>query len=209
MIAALYVDPAGVYPRILGPDACWDEARDARLYDGPHPVVAHPPCQLWGALAASNYGRALKDPTRKLLKPAWLGGSDGLCFENAINCVHMYGGVVEHPATSHAWAYHMGRENSPRVSERGWRQVGPNVWVCVVAQSAYGHRCEKLTGLAYRGERPPFELRWERPEGTHQIGYQDQRGKARNKPTCPKRETSATPQAFASELISLAEWSRP
>lgn len=47
MIAALYVQTDGVYADI--PDVeLWDEARDARLYTGPHPVVAHPPCQRWG-----------------------------------------------------------------------------------------------------------------------------------------------------------------
>ncbi len=153
-------------------------------------------------MAAANWGRYGKQ------RPAWQGGSDDGCFASALARVYIFGGVIEHPATSHAWAYYLG-EDGPRVSNRRWREFGHGLWCCVVAQSAYGHKCEKLTGLLYAGSRPPFELRWERPEGTHQIGYQDQRGKARNKPTCPKRETSATPQAFASELISLAEWSRP
>ena len=47
MIAALYVARAGTYFNLLDVDP-WDEIRDARLYDGPHPVVAHPPCQRWG-----------------------------------------------------------------------------------------------------------------------------------------------------------------
>ena len=46
-IAALYVEPAGCYIGQPGIDP-WDEARDARQYAGPHPVVAHPPCQRWG-----------------------------------------------------------------------------------------------------------------------------------------------------------------
>jgi hypothetical protein len=48
VVDALYVDPKGIYPRLLGPEHCWDEARDARTYAGPGPVVAHPPCQRWG-----------------------------------------------------------------------------------------------------------------------------------------------------------------
>jgi hypothetical protein len=46
-VAALYVEPQGCYVGVPGVDP-WDEARDARTYAGPHPVVAHPPCQRWG-----------------------------------------------------------------------------------------------------------------------------------------------------------------
>ncbi len=53
MIAALYVETDGTYFDVPGVDA-WDEERDARTYTGPHPVVAHPPCQLWGALAVAR-----------------------------------------------------------------------------------------------------------------------------------------------------------
>jgi len=45
-------------------------------------------------------------------------------------------------------------------------------------------------------------LRWERPAGTHQIGWFD-----RKKPTLSKKESKLTPTAFAEELIRLAEWS--
>ena len=41
-VAALYVDSEGVYAGISNVDA-WDQARDARKYDGPYPVVAHQP----------------------------------------------------------------------------------------------------------------------------------------------------------------------
>lgn len=47
MIAALYVEPSGAYYGLPGVDP-WDEARDARKYAGPWPVVAHPPCERWG-----------------------------------------------------------------------------------------------------------------------------------------------------------------
>jgi hypothetical protein len=36
------------------------------------------------------------------------------------------------------------------------------------------------------------------------VGYPDQRGKARNKPTLPKREASATPELFRDALIALS-----
>lgn len=47
MIAALFVERDGAYYGIGGVDP-WDQERDARLYVGPHPVVAHPPCERWG-----------------------------------------------------------------------------------------------------------------------------------------------------------------
>ena len=37
-VAALFIDPLGPYPGLLGTDACWDAARDARTYDGSDPV---------------------------------------------------------------------------------------------------------------------------------------------------------------------------
>ena len=45
MIAALYVQKAGVYYGIDDVET-WDEARDARTYPGPYPVVA--PTLEWG-----------------------------------------------------------------------------------------------------------------------------------------------------------------
>lgn len=47
MIAALYVAEGGVYSGLSDVEI-WPESRDARLYAGPWPVVAHPPCQRWG-----------------------------------------------------------------------------------------------------------------------------------------------------------------
>jgi hypothetical protein len=43
VIAALFVETNGIYYNRPNVDP-WDEARDARLYEGPWPVVAHPPC---------------------------------------------------------------------------------------------------------------------------------------------------------------------
>lgn len=43
-VAALFVETGGGYFGLPDVEA-WDEPRDARMYAGPHPVVAHPPCQ--------------------------------------------------------------------------------------------------------------------------------------------------------------------
>lgn len=188
-VAALFVERDGVYFGLAHIDP-WDESRDARIYAGPHPVVAHPPCQLWTNLAAVNYKRYGGEHNRP--------GNDGGCFEAALRAVRAFGGVLEHPACSRAWAA-FGLQRPMGV---GW-QGGPDEWVCEVWQSAYGHKARKRTWLLCVGPRP-FDLRWERPAGTHQIGWFD-----RVKPTLSKREASRTPIEFRDELIRLATSSRP
>lgn len=78
IVAALFVARGGCYFGVPDVDP-WDEARDARLYAGPWPVVEHPPCQMWVNFAAVNwrrYGTTL---------PAWYpGGDDGGCFSSAL-----------------------------------------------------------------------------------------------------------------------------
>lgn len=192
MVAALFVQPDGCYSVCSDIDA-WPEHRDARLYDGKLPVVAHPPCQLWGNMAAVNYARWGGEHN----KP----GNDGGCFASALSSVRRCGGVLEHPAKTRAFAAH----GIPKPYGIGWNRIAENEYVCEVWQSAYGHRANKATWLYYCGKNPPHELRWDRPKGTHQVGFQDQRGKARNKPTLSKKEANATPIAFRDELIKLAQ----
>jgi hypothetical protein len=222
-VAALFVDARGIYPELLGRGHCWagepdkhpwrHQSDDARLYKGDYPVVAHPPCQLWVNLAAVNWVRY------KRQKPAWYpGGTDGGCFAAALAAVRRFGGVLEHPASSHAWrAHHLVAPLAPESCRAveglaHWQHhifydrhtgTGQDYWVCEVWQSAYGGRMRKRTWLVYCGQRPPFELLWARNPGTHQCGWFD-----RNKPTVSKREASATPVAFAKTLIALADWSR-
>jgi len=190
LIAALFVQPDGCYSELENIDA-WPEDRDARLYKGDMPVIAHPPCQLWGKMARVNYARWGGDHN----KP----GNDGGCFKSALDSVNRWGGVLEHPAQTYAWPEY-GLE---KPKGEGWQQSGEG-WVCEVWQSAYGHRANKATWLYYRGRLKPYPLKWDKPKGTHQVGHQDKRGKARNKPTLSKREANATPERFRNELIALA-----
>jgi hypothetical protein len=199
MIAALYVAKGGVYfdPELTDVDP-WDEDRDARLYHGPWPVVAHPPCQRWGALARVNFKRWGGEHNRP--------GNDGGCFRHARACVRQFGGVLEHPAFSYAWD----RYELPRPVGVGWtcrypqfNSCSPHTngfpeWVCEVWQSAYGHRARKRTWLYYVGPKPP-ELDWLRMPGSHQVGWFD-----RAKPTLSKREANATPLPFRDMLLDLA-----
>lgn len=186
MVDALYVDAKGIYPRLLGAEHCWDEARDARTYAGPGPVVAHPPCGRWCGLAKLNERR-------------WGAkvGEDGGCFQAALSAIANYGGVLEHPAFSLAWAaYGLDRPPFGR-----WLLAG-DAWFTEVHQVAYGHAARKRTWLIYSGFRPPFDLNWTSPPPTHQIGGGVHTGN-RKLPRMNKG-THSTPEPFARELICLA-----
>lgn len=149
-VAALFVDPRGIYSLLDGVD-CWDQQRDARLYTGPHPVVAHPPCQRWGRFW---HGSTRKPHQFRL-------GEDAGCFASALTAVRNYGGVLEHPAGSQAW-YWFGL-NPPRVGT-GWSPADSyGGMTCYVEQGHYGHASRKPTWLyAISGVLP--ELNWSKGE---------------------------------------------
>jgi len=145
-IAAIFVQPDGCYADLQNVDA-WPEHRDARRYAGPLPVVAHPPCQLWGAMAAVNYARWGGEHNRP--------GNDGGCFAAALDSVRRFGGVLEHPAKTRAWAAH--ELAAPEVI--GWQMTIDGGWVCEVWQSAYGHRANKPTLGKREANATPVEFR--------------------------------------------------
>lgn len=189
-IAALFVEKDSIYKK-QGNIDCYDIERNAKNFDFSLPVIAHPPCQLWGSMAFVNYARWGGEHNKPF--------NDDGCFKFAIDAVNKCGGVLEHPAKTRAFEFY----GIKKPVGMGWQKHN-NYWVCEVWQSAYGHRANKATWLYYVGSNPPFELNWDRPTGTHQIGYQDQRGKAKNKPTLSKKEANATPLLFRDVLIELA-----
>lgn len=200
-IAALYVQRGGAYWEQPGIDP-WDEARDARRYAGPHPVVAHPPCSRWSRLAGlvqARWGHRI--------------GDDGGTFEAALAAVRRWGGVLEHPAHSRAWARYDLRHP---VAGRWLRDLlRPREWVCEVSQAAYGHPARKLTWLLFVGDREPLELDWSRPSPRACVSYLTRRGdgsafKAFTSPgeRLTKCQASATPPAFRDALLSLARWAQ-
>src|SRR5262245_30935128 len=113
-VAALYVERGGVYWDLPGVDP-WDKERDARLYAGPWPVVAHPPCNVWSIMGQC--------------RPEIVRGADDGCFKSALASVRKWGGVLEHPANSHAW----GHFRLPRPPGRGWvGEMWNDEWACEV-----------------------------------------------------------------------------
>lgn len=185
VVAALYVQRGGVYYGLPDVDP-WDAERDARLYDGPHPVVAHPPCNRWAMPLAkvneTRYGHHV--------------GGDGGCFDRALWAVETFGGVLEHPAASAAWwRYGLGKP------ERGrWKpsRVG---MVTEVSQSAYGHPARKRTWL-YAVGALPIDLDWSEPDPKAVTSWLQKTNP--ELPRITKAEACKTPLPFRDLLLSIA-----
>lgn len=197
-VAALYVRTNGVYFGLDGVDP-WDERRDARLYAGPHPIVAHPPCARWGRYWFGG-------PTARVRR---VKGDDGGCFASAIAAVRIWGGVIEHPEASSAWPT-FGLNKPPRSG--GWITAGDGRgWTCCVEQGHYGHRARKATWLyACRVKHLP-SLRWGKSDASVKIDLgchtkEERRRKIRTG-ICQRmshREREDTPPEFRDLLLSIA-----
>lgn len=194
-VAALYVLADGIYSGRKECD-CWDEKRDARKYDGPYPVIAHPPCERWGRYWSGGPSARVR---RKL-------GDDGGCFAAALASVRKWGGVLEHPEASHAFRAH-GLLAPPKSG--GWIPAGDNLgWVCCVEQGNYGHRARKATWL-YAVECELPSLKWGAAEGCIRLDQGHHNRSERDANPSPHaritaKECAATPPEFAELLISMA-----
>lgn len=198
MVAALFVETNGVYFGLPHVEP-WDRQRDARTYAGPHPVVAHPPCERWGRY----WGGAPRKPHQYEL------GADDGCFAAALAAVRKFGGVLEHPEASHAWSS-FGLTAPPR--HGGWVAADfQGGWTCCVEQGHYGHMSRKATWLYAVGVDLPA-LRWGssgqriHPVALARYGYAKARrigmmamvgGKDK------KRIRDATPIEFRDLLLSM------
>lgn len=152
-IAALFVETDGVYFGLPGIDP-WDKQKDARLYDGNNPVIAHPPCQRWGKMWMGQPLYVKRTGIRKKK------GDDGGCFKAALEAARKNGGVIEHPWGSHAWP-HFGINVPPR--NGGWIKADEfGGWTCCVEQGRYGHYARKPTLLLVYGVKREDlpELEW-------------------------------------------------
>jgi hypothetical protein len=200
MIAALFVETDGVYFGLPHVEP-YDATRDARTYAGPWRVVAHPPCERWGRFW---HGSTRKPHQFKL-------GDDGGAFAAALRAVRDFGGVLEHPADSHAWrAFNL--HAPPRTG--GWITADLHGGrTCCVEQGHYGHMSRKATWLYACGVALP-ELIWGRceqrlhPVALARHGYAKARrigmmamvgGKDK------KRIRNTTPIQFRDLLISLVD----
>lgn len=203
MIAALYVEAAGCYAGLPDVDA-YPIDRDARLYAGPHPVVCHPPCERWGRYW---HGAPNKPHQYKL-------GDDGGCFAAALAAVRQWGGILEHPADSHAWkAFDLAKPSRAG----GWIKADDvGGWTCCVEQGHYGHIARKRTWLYANGVDLP-ELRWGageqrlHPVALERYGYEKARRIGMMAMIGGKRKTelrNATPIEFRDMLIATAMTAR-
>jgi hypothetical protein len=197
MIAALFVEKGGAYFGLPGVDP-WDVERDARLYAGPHPVVAHPPCERWGRYWSGG-------PSARVRR---VKGDDGGCFAAALASVREWGGVLDHPEASHAFAAH-GLNRPPWGG--GW--VAADLlggWTCCASQGHYGHLARKATWLYAFGVELPT-LTWgpsksivQSDEGFHSA---EERRRIIRTGVCQrlsKSQRAATPLEFRDLLLGIA-----
>jgi hypothetical protein len=178
-VAALYVDPDGVYANLPGVEV-WDEVRDARRYAGPWPVVAHPPCSRWSILGSC---RGYRD------------GADGGCFQSALATVHTFGGVIEHPAHSLAWETF----DLPKPKVRGWTSsLTVPGWTTAVDQGRYGLPFHKSTWIYAHLPDPSLlpELDW--------IDGGRQKLTANNAHNGAYGFRGSTPERFRDVLLAMA-----
>ena len=177
-VSVLFVRKDSVYKQ-LGVDF-WDKERDARLYNGPNPVVAHPPCRAWGQL--SHFAKP--EPGEKELA----------LF--AIDIIRKYGGVLEHPRASRLWPEYLPLPG--RTDEYGGYSIS-------VDQFWWGHKARKRTLLYIVGcphkELPPIPLRFDAIEHVVSSSSRSKRGKLKE---IGKKEREATPVDFAIWLIKVA-----
>lgn len=183
-IAILYARPDSIYKTLEGCDV-WDATRDARKFLGGMPVVAHPPCRAWCALAHLAKPR----PDEKDLG------------RHAVKVVRECGGVLEHPISSRLWVDQKLPQPGERDAWGGYTLIMPQWW--------FGHRAEKWTrfyivGVAMKdlpevklklGDAPCVVTTSKRKCQTPPVEWRERLG---------NREKEATPLEMAQWLVAVA-----
>lgn len=134
-------------------------------------------------------------------------GDDGGCFESALASVRRWGGVLEHPAASAAWAA-FGLLEPPRAG--GWVVADWfGGWTCCVDQGHYGHRAQKATWL-YAVNVPLPILTWGKSsrrvrldEGFHSAEERRRKIRTGTWQRLSARQRSETPIEFRDVLLSI------
>lgn len=177
-VAALFVRADSCYKSIAGVEA-FDMERDARTYDGPWPVVAHPPCRAWGRL------RTFANPRPDERNLARL----------AVAMVREWGGVLEHPAGSTLWPAQKLPVPGQRDSFGGWTLAAPQKW--------WGHKAEKASWFYVVGCEPCAAPAIPLVLGDAAFVVQS-RKREDYRPHISKAEREHTPPDLAEWLVSLA-----
>lgn len=172
-VAVLFARADSIYKTLPGVEV-YDMERDARTYDGPWPVVAHPPCRAWSRL------RTFANPRPDERNLARL----------AVAMVREFGGVLEHPAGSTLWP----AQSLPRPGSRdtfgGWTLAAPQHW--------WGHKAEKETWFYVVGCDPkdqpdvPLVL----GDAAYVVATRTRKGEPGQRPWITKAEREHTPPCW-------------
>ncbi len=182
-VAVLYARADSNYKTAPHTDV-WDEARDARKWPGGAPVIAHPPCRLWGRLYKFAKG---------------VPGEREMALQ-AVDAVRTNGGVLEHPFASKLWpAAGLPLPGAPADEFGGF--------TLEVDQFHWGHKARKRTWLYVCGcapqDVPPMPHRDGEP--THTV----RRGKGSTLKYITKPEREHTPPGLVAWLCDLARRCKP
>lgn len=177
-VAVLFARSDSVYKTLHDVDV-YDAERDARNYDGPWPVVAHPPCRAWGRLRAFANPRPDERNLGRL----------------SVALVREFGGVLEHPAGSTLWPSQRLPVPGQKDAWGGWTLAAPQKW--------WGHKAEKSSWFYVVGCEPqdvpaiPLIL----GEAAYVV---QSRKRDDHRPHITKAEREHTPEALAVWLVELA-----
>lgn len=137
--AVLYARKNSIYKQFNDLDV-YDQERDAFSFNSNLPVIAHPPCRLWGKLKHQSKAPLYEKYTAL----------------HAVTVVQQNGGVIEHPAFSKLW--HAADLPFPQSFDKYGGFTLP------IYQSWFGHKADKPTWLYFVGLTPsqlpalPFHL---------------------------------------------------
>lgn len=181
MITVLFARKDSIY-KSMGLDV-WDIDRDAMNFFGSNPVIAHPPCRMWGKLSYFAKPRP---------------GEENTAF-HAIDRVRQNGGILEHPAYSKLWKV----AGLPRPGA-GCDEFGG--YTIDIDQSWFGHKARKRTWLYIVGvkqsELPLIPLSL---DAIQYVVTCSKRKHGDNLKEVKKSEREHTPEKLAKWLIETAK----